>query len=56
LPVVEKEEIKFSFKDEIGRGSFGVVCKGVWAGTDVAVKHVKTRNAKRNFANFVNLV
>ena len=47
LPVVEKEEIRFSTKDEIGRGSFGVVYKGMWAATDVAVKHVKIRNAKR---------
>ena len=47
LPVVEKEEITFSQKDEIGRGSFGVVYKGVWAGTNVAVKHVKIRHAKR---------
>lgn len=47
LPVVEKEEINFSAKDEIGRGSFGIVYKGVWAGTEVAVKHVKIRNAKR---------
>ena len=43
----EKEEITFSPKDEIGRGSFGVVYKGVWAGTNVAVKHVKIRHAKR---------
>ena len=43
LPVVEKEEINFSAKDEIGRGSFGIVYKGVWAGTEVAVKHVKIR-------------
>ena len=47
LPVVEKGEINFSAKDELGRGSFGVVYKGVWAGTEVAVKHVKIRNAKR---------
>ena len=40
LPVVEKEEIKFSAKDEIGRGSFGIVYKGVWAGTEVAVTRV----------------
>ncbi|XP_022807184.1 cyclin-dependent kinase 1-like [Stylophora pistillata] len=46
LPVVEKGEINFSAKDELGRGSFGVVYKGVWAGTEVAVKLVKIRNAK----------
>ena len=46
LPVVEKEEINFSFKDEIGRGSFGIVYIGVWVGTKFAVKHVKIRNAR----------
>ena len=47
LPVVEKEEISFSSKDEIGRGAFGVVYKGKWAGTEVAVKQINLRNAKR---------
>ena len=47
LPVVDKQEINFSVKDEIGRGSYGVVYRGKWAGTDVAVKHVRIRNAKR---------
>lgn len=45
LPVVEKDEV--ILKDEIGRGSFGTVYKGLWAGTYVAVKHIKVRNAKR---------
>ena len=45
LPVVEKDKV--ILKDEIGRGSFGTVYKGLWAGTDVAVKHIKVRNAKR---------
>ncbi len=40
LPYIEKD-------DEIGRGSFGVVYKGIWAGTDVAIKDIKVRNAKR---------
>ena len=47
VPVVDKEEIVFSSKDEIGRGSFGVVCKASWARTNVAVKVMKIRNAKR---------
>lgn len=34
LPVVEREEISFSTKDEIGRGAFGAVFKGEWAGTE----------------------
>ena len=45
--MVDKEEIVFSSKDEIGRGSFGVVYKASWAGTNVAVKVMKIRNAKR---------
>ena len=44
-PVVEKDEVML--KDEIGRCSFGTVYKGLWAGTNVAVKHIKVRNAKR---------
>ena len=44
-PVVEKDEVML--KDEIGRGSFGTVYKGLWAGTNVAVKHIKVKNAKR---------
>ena len=47
LPVVEREEISFSTKDEIARGAFGVVFKGEWAGTEVAVKKISVRNAKR---------
>ena len=46
LPVVDKEEISFSTKDEIGRGSFSVIYKGHWAGTEVAIKYIKIRNAK----------
>lgn len=45
VPVLDKKEITFS--EEIGRGSFGVVFKGSWAGTDVAVKVLKLRNARR---------
>jgi len=45
VPVVDKEEITFS--EELGRGSFGVVFKGSWAGTDVAVNVLKLRNARR---------
>ena len=30
--VVEKDEVML--KDEIGRGSFGTVYKGLWAGTN----------------------
>ena len=45
LPFVDKDQVTFT--NEIGRGSFGVVFKGVWSGTDVAIKDIKVRNAKR---------
>lgn len=45
LPFVDKDQVIFT--NEIGRGSFGVVFKGVWSGTDVAIKDIKVRNAKR---------
>jgi len=45
VPVVDKEEI--TLFNEIGRGSFAVVYKASWAGTDVAVKVLKMRNARR---------
>ena len=43
------EEIRppVSHKDGHGRCSFGTVYKGLSAGTNVAVKHIKVRNAKR---------
>mgnify|MGYP001794202631 CR=1 FL=1 len=47
LPVVDKEDIKFILKDTIGSGSFVTVYKGKWAGTEVAIKQVKVRNAAR---------
>lgn len=47
LPEIQKDDVKFSSSNEIGRGAFGVVYKGQWSGTDVAVKVVKVRNAKR---------
>ena len=45
LPFVDKDQVTFT--NEIGRGSYGVVFKGVWSGTDVAIKDIKVRNAKR---------
>jgi len=47
LPIIDVKDVEFNPKDEIGRGSFGVVYKGVWAGTPIALKHMKVRNAKR---------
>ena len=47
LPLIEKEELSFSTADVIGRGSLGAVYKGEWAGTAVAVKAIKIRNASR---------
>ena len=43
--MVDKEEI--TCFEELGRGSFGVVFKGSWAGTDVVVKVLKLRNVRR---------
>ena len=45
LPFVEKDQI--TFNKEINRGSFGVVFKGIWSGTEVAIKDIQVRNAKR---------
>ena len=45
LPFVQKDQITFS--NEIGRGSFGVVFKGIWSGTEVAIKDFQVRNADR---------
>ena len=45
LPIVQKNQITFA--NEIGRGTFGVVFKGVWSGTEVAIKDIPVRNAKR---------
>lgn len=45
--MVEREEIKFFIKDEIGRGVFGVVFKGEWVGIEVVVKKINFRNVKR---------
>ena len=56
LTVIDKEEIIFSNRDEIGRGSFGVVYKGSWAGTQVAVKYTKVRNTKRVWSAVQNEV
>ena len=47
VPLIEKKDLKYDPKvDEIGRGTFGAVYKASWAGTPVAVKQMKMRNAK----------
>ena len=56
LTVIDKEEIVFSNRDEIGQGSFGIVYKGSWAGTEVAIKHSKIRSAKRVWSAVQNEV
>ena len=43
VPVVEKEEI--TLFNDIGCGSFAVVYKVSWVGTDVAVQVLNMRNA-----------
>ena len=45
LPFIGKDQITIT--NEIGRGSFGIVFRGIWSGTDVAIKDIKVRNAKR---------
>ena len=53
LPIIDVKDVYFNPKsDEIGRGSFGVVYRGVWAGTPIALKHIKVRNAKKNAVCF----
>lgn len=48
LPIIDVKDVEFNPKvDEIGRGSFGVVYRGIWAGTPIALKHIKVRNAKK---------
>lgn len=47
LPLIDiLQDVKYNKKDEIGRGAYGVVYKGVWAGTPVAIKEIKLRNAR----------
>ncbi|XP_070537754.1 uncharacterized protein [Ptychodera flava] len=46
IPSVQMSDVKYSKKDEIGRGTFGVVYRGSWAGTYVAVKQINVRNVK----------
>nr|XP_006813934.1 PREDICTED: probable serine/threonine-protein kinase DDB_G0268876-like [Saccoglossus kowalevskii] len=46
VPKINRKDLKFEKKNEIGRRSFGVVYKGSWIGTDVAIKEVKVRNAR----------
>lgn len=45
LPLIKKSEFSLNVKDEIGRGTFGTVFKGQWAGTAVAIKRIKVRRA-----------
>ncbi|XP_063626070.1 mitogen-activated protein kinase kinase kinase 7-like [Cydia splendana] len=57
-PVVQQtltfvEEINYSEIEElqvVGKGAFGVVWKGLWRNTFVAVKHINSEAEKREFA------
>ena len=43
LPMIRKSDFLISPDGEIGRGTFGTVFKGEWAGTPVAIKRIKMR-------------
>ena len=43
LPLITKSDFVISPDGEIGRGTFGTVFKGEWAGTPVAIKRIKMR-------------
>jgi hypothetical protein len=43
LPQIRKSDFSFNADAEIGRGTFGTVFKGEWAGTPVAIKRIKVR-------------
>ena len=45
LLFIGKDQITIT--NEIGRGSFGIVFRRIWSGTDVAIKEIKARNVKR---------
>ena len=51
---IRKAEIKFG--EEIGRGTFGVVHKATWLGTDVAVKVFKLRNLRKMQASSMQTI
>lgn len=53
LPNVDKNKVTLT--SEIGKGSFGTVYKAAWAGTEVAVKVIKLRNARRIIATLENV-
>ena len=54
LPVIDSKELTLG--KEIGSGSYGTVFKANWAGTPVAVKVLKVRNAKRVSSTLENEV
>ena len=54
LPVIDNMELSLGKK--IGSGTFGTVYQANWAGTPVAVKVIKVRNAKRVSAPLENEV
>lgn len=47
LPIVKKSDFYLNINSEIGRGTFGTVFKGTWAGTSVAIKRIKCRRASK---------
>ena len=43
LDVIPAEDVKYSTNDVIGKGAYGTVFKGQYAGTNVAVKKIRIR-------------
>ncbi|XP_002734111.2 uncharacterized protein LOC100374872 [Saccoglossus kowalevskii] len=46
VPQIKVKDVQYRRADEIGRGAFGIVYRGKWLGTDVAIKEIKGRNVK----------
>ena len=51
LTEIQRDQLRFNFEDEIGRGGFGVVYKGQWVGSDVAIKYVNLPSKNKDVLN-----
>ena len=48
IEIIQRDDFNFSAADEIGRGSFGIVYRGAWVGTRVAIKQICFKRRKRH--------